>query len=300
MLKGSVNVPLFTGAATALITPFKDGKIDYVSMGKLIEWQITQGADALVIGGTTGEAATLSAQEKAQLVKFAVDLAAGRLPVIAGAGSNCTAEAVSLSLSLEEAGADGLLIVTPYYNKCTDSGLLAHFETIADKVHVPVIMYSVPSRTGVNISPRIVRILADHPMIAGIKEASGNISQICEIASCIGESFSLYAGNDDQTVPVLSLGGSGCISTVANIIPARFSAMIRSFLAGDTAAAAREQVALKPLIDALFLEVNPVPVKAALSMMGKCAAEYRLPMCPPSNKTLYILYDTLKEYGLVQ
>ncbi len=292
-------MPLFTGAATALITPFKDGKIDYVSMGKLIEWQISQGIDALVVCGTTGEASTLSHLEKTQLVKFSVDLTDGRVPIIAGTGANSTSEAVCLAKDMEDAGADGLLIVTPYYNKCTDSGLIAHYETIADKVSIPIIMYSVASRTGVNISPRIVKILSDHPNITGIKEASGNISQICEIAACVSDTFSLYSGNDDQTVPVLSLGGLGCISTVSNIIPARFSAMIHQYLNGQCKAAGKEQVALKPLIDAIFMEVNPVPVKAALSMMGMCSAEYRLPMCPPTNKTQYLLYDTLKEFGLV-
>ena len=231
MLKGSVRLPLFTGAATALITPFKDGKIDYVSMGKLIEWQIGQGIDALVICGTTGEAATLSPTEKAQLVKFAVDL---------------------------------------------------------------------PSRTGVNVSPRIVKILSGHPNIIGIKEASGNISQICETAACINDNFDLYSGNDDQTVPILSLGGIGCISTVSNIIPSRYSSMIHQYLDGDYIAAGKEQVKIKPLIDSIFSEVNPVPVKAALSMMGMCMAEYRLPMCPPSNKTQYLVYDTLKEFDLVK
>lgn len=300
MLKGSVSLPLFTGAATALITPFKDGKIDYVSMGKLIEWQIGQGIDALVICGTTGEAATLSPVEKAQLVKFAVDLTNRRVPVIAGAGTNSTETTVELAKEMENAGADGLLIVTPYYNKCTDSGLIAHYETIAEKVSTPIIMYSVQSRTGVNISPRIAKILSDHPNIAGIKEASGNISQICEMAACISDEFSLYSGNDDQTVPILSLGGIGCISTVSNIIPARFSSMIHEYLKGHCKDSGKEQVAIKPLIDSIFTEVNPVPVKAALSMMGMCSAEYRLPMCPPTNKTQYLLYDTLKEFDLVK
>lgn len=300
MLKGSVRLPLFTGAATALITPFKDGKIDYVSMGKLIEWQIGQGIDALVICGTTGEAATLSPTEKAQLVKFAVDLTNKRVPVIAGAGTNSTSTTVELAKEMENTGADGLLIVTPYYNKCTDSGLIAHYETVADKVSIPIIMYSVPSRTGVNISPRIVKILSGHPNIIGIKEASGNISQICETAACVNDNFDLYSGNDDQTVPILSLGGIGCISTVSNIIPSGYSSMIHQYLDGDYIAAGKEQVKIKPLIDSIFSEVNPVPVKAALSMMGMCNAEYRLPMCPPSNKTQYLVYDTLKEFDLVK
>lgn len=290
---------LFEGAATALITPFKDGKIDYVAMGKLIEWQIGQGIDALVVCGTTGEASTLSSLEKIQLTKFVVDLVDNRVPVIAGSGTNNTAATVELSKEMQENGADGLLIVTPYYNKCTENGLIAHYEKIADEVSIPIIMYSVPSRTGVNISPNAVVVLSDHPNIAAIKEASGNISQICQICSCIGDDFDIYSGNDDQTVPILSLGGIGCISTVSNIIPRRFSKMIHDYLEGNCREAGKEQVMLKPLIDVLFTEVNPVPVKAALNMMRMCNLEYRLPMCLPNNKTQYMIYDMLDEFGLV-
>ncbi len=290
---------LFEGAATALVTPFKDGKPDYVSMGKLIEWQISSGIDALVICGTTGESSTLSDTEKIHLVRFASDLVKGRVPVIAGSGSNDTAHALHLSKEMADCGADGLLIVTPYYNKCTENGLIAHYEKIADAVSVPVIMYSVPSRTGVNISPSSVAILSKHPNIAAIKEASGNISQICRMAAYISENFDIYSGNDEQTVPVLSLGGKGCISTVSNIIPARFSQMIHKYMKGDCLEAGREQIALMPLIDALFSEVNPGPVKAALAMMGMCNLEYRLPICSPSNKVQYMIYDTLEEFGLL-
>ncbi len=290
---------LFKGAATALITPFKDGKIDYVSMGKLIEWQISQGIDALVVCGTTGEASTLSVMEKIQLTRFAVDLTDGRVPVIAGSGTNNTAASADLSKGMEDAGADGLLVVTPYYNKCTEPGLISHYEKIADDISIPVIMYSVPSRTGVNISPSVVSVLSEHPNICGIKEASGNISQICQIAACVNDHFDLYSGNDDQTIPIMSLGGSGCISTVSNIIPARFSKMTRDFLNGRYIEAGKEQVAIKPLIDALFTEVNPVPVKSALNIMRMCNLEYRLPMCPPSNKTQYMVYDVLEEFGLI-
>ena len=290
---------LFKGAATALITPFKDSKIDYVSMGKLIEWQIAEGIDALVVCGTTGEASTLSSKEKIELTKFTVDLVAGRVPVIAGTGGNCTEAALELSLEAEKTGADGLLIITPYYNKCTEAGLITHFEKIADAVHSPIIMYSVPSRTGVNMTSEAVAVLKSHPNIVGLKEASGNISQVCRIASHISEDFNLYSGNDDQTVPILSLGGLGCISTVSNIIPARFSRMIHHYLEGRVSLAGAEQVALKPLIDAVFTEVNPIPIKAALYMMGMCNLEYRLPLCPPSNKTQYLLYDELSRNGLL-
>lgn len=290
---------LFKGAATALITPFRDGKIDYVSMGKLIEWQIAEGIDALVVCGTTGEASTLSPKEKIELTKFTVDLVANRVPVIAGTGGNCTEAALELSLAAEETGADGLLIITPYYNKCTEAGLITHFEKIADAVHSPIIMYSVPSRTGVNMTSEAVAVLKSHPNIVGLKEASGNISQVCRIASHISEEFNIYSGNDDQTVPILSLGGLGCISTVSNIIPARFSRMIHHYLEGLVSLAGAEQVALKPLIDTVFTEVNPIPIKAALYMMGMCNLEYRLPLCPPSNKTQYLLYDELSRNGLL-
>lgn len=298
-MKGSAILTLFKGCATALITPFKDGKIDYVAMGKIIENQIKEKVDAVVVCGTTGEASTLSNKEKIQLVKFAVDLVDGRLPVIAGSGTNNTAAALELSKEMQETGANGLLIVTPYYNKCTEKGLIAHYEKIADNVEIPIIMYSVPSRTGVNITPSTVNVLSKHPNIVGIKEASGNISQICEIASYISDDFDLISGNDDQTIPIMSLGGVGCISTVSNIIPARFTRMIHDYLNGNYLEAGREQVVLKPLIDSLFVEVNPGPVKAAMNMLGMCSLEYRLPMCVPTNKTQFLIYDALEEFGLI-
>ncbi len=296
---GGDFLTLFKGAATALITPFKDGKIDYVSMGKLIEWQISQGIDALVVCGTTGEASTLSKKEKLELVKFTVDLTKGRVPVIAGTGGNCTESTLELTLEVEGLGVDGLLIITPYYNKCTEKGLISHFEKIANAVDKPIIMYSVPSRTGVNMTAEAVRALKDHPNIIGLKEASGDISQVCKMATHICEDFNIYSGNDDQTLPILSLGGIGCISTVSNIIPARYSRMIRDFFDGKVREAGLEQVALKPLIDAIFSEVNPIPVKAALNMMGKCELEYRLPLCPPSSKTQFALHDELRCYGIL-
>ena len=298
-MKGSAILTLFKGCATALITPFKDGKIDYVSMGKIIENQIKEKVDAIVVCGTTGEASTLSNKEKIQLVKFAVDLVDGRVPVIAGSGTNNTAAALELSKEMQETGANGLLIVTPYYNKCTEKGLIAHYEKIADNVEIPIIMYSVPSRTGVNIKPSTVNILSKHPNITGIKEASGNISQICETAAYISDDFDLISGNDDQTIPIMSLGGIGCISTVSNIIPSRFTKMIHNYLDGKYIEAGREQVVLKPLIDSLFEEVNPGPVKAAMNMLGMCNLEYRLPMCVPTNKTQFLVYDALEEFGLI-
>ena len=291
---------LFKGTATALITPFHNEKIDYAAMGRLTEWQLKNGVDALVVCGTTGEASTLSGKERVQLTHFVVDLVKGRVPVIAGTGSNNTRFTLELSKEMESIGADGLLIVTPYYNKCTETGMIAHYEKIADNTGIPMIMYSVKSRTGVNISPSAVRVLSEHPMIAGIKEASGDIGQICEMARYISDDFSIYSGNDDMAVPIMSLGGLGCISTVSNIIPARYSKMTRSYLNGNINEAAAEQIALKPRIDAVFAEVNPIPLKAALNIMGMCELEYRLPLCPPTNKTRYLLYDQLREYGLVQ
>ena len=290
---------LFKGTATALITPFRNEKIDYPAMGKLVEWQLKNGVDALVVCGTTGEASTLSGKERVQLTHFVVDLVKGRVPVIAGTGSNNTRFTLELSKEMEAIGVDGLLIVTPYYNKCTETGMIAHYEKIADSVNIPIIMYSVKSRTGVNISPSAVKVLSEHPMIAGIKEASGDISQICEMASCINDGFNIYSGNDDMAIPIMALGGLGCISTVSNIIPKRYSDMLHAWLRGDIAEAASEQIRLKPLIDAIFAEINPIPLKAALNIMGMCELEYRLPLCPPTNKTRYLLYDQMRSYDLV-
>ena len=291
---------LFQGTATALITPFRNEKIDYPAMGRMVEWQLKNGIDALVVCGTTGEASTLSGKERVQLTHFVVDLVNGRVPVIAGTGSNNTKFTTELSKEIESVGADGLLVVTPYYNKCTDTGMILHYEKIAENVEIPMILYSVKSRTGVNISPDAVRILSQHPRIAGIKEASGDIAQICEMAAYISKDFNIYSGNDDMAVPVMALGGLGCISTVSNIIPQLYSQMTRDYLEGNIQEASSRQIAIKPLIDAIFAEVNPIPLKAALNIMGMCELEYRLPLCPPSNKTQYMLYNVLREYGLVQ
>ena len=290
---------LFQGTATALITPFKGGKIDYVAMGKLVEWQIKNGVDGLVVSGTTGEASTLSGKERVQLTRFVVDLVKGRVPVIAGTGSNNTQFTIDLSKEMENNGVDGILVVTPYYNKCTEAGMIAHYEKIADSVDLPLIIYSVKGRTGVNVTPKVVEQLRQHPRIVGIKEASGDISQVCAMAQYIDEGFQIYSGNDDMSIPIMSLGGAGCISTVSNIIPARFSKMLHDYMEGNVLEAGKEQVAIKPLIDAIFAEVNPIPLKSALNIMGMCDLEYRLPLCPPTNKTQYLLYDTLKTYGLV-
>ena len=290
---------IFTGSATALVTPFKNHEVDFPAMEHLIEEQIAEKADALVLCGTTGEASTLSDREQIETVRFAVQTTNGRIPVIAGAGSNDTAHAISMSCSLKEIGADALLLVTPYYNKCSQEGLIAHYTAIADAAELPCLLYSVPSRTGVNIAPDTVAELCRHPYIVGIKEASGSISQVTEIARLISDDFALYSGNDDMVVPVLALGGAGVISTTANVLPGDMHRMTERFFRGDVEGAARLQLGMKPLIDALFCEVNPIPVKAALHLLGKIEPEYRLPLCAPSAKSLERIRNELIRYGLL-
>jgi dihydrodipicolinate synthase len=290
---------LFTGAGVAIVTPFKDGMVDFPSLGQLIDWQISQEIDAIIICGTTGEASTLNDKEHIETVQYAVEKANGRVPVIAGAGSNDTAHAIYMSQELEAKGVDGLLLVTPYYNKCTQKGLIQHYTKIADAVNIPIILYSVAGRTGVNISPSTVFELARHPNIVGIKEASGNISQVVEIAKCINDDFALYSGNDDMIVPLLSIGGIGVISTVANVVPKDTHDMVMKYLSGKTKEASKLQLDMKHLIDALFIEVNPIPIKAALSLMGKIKLEYRLPLCPPEEKSMEIIIKELTAYGLI-
>lgn len=290
---------LFAGAGVAIVTPFSDGKVDFPALAQLIDWQISQEIDAIVVCGTTGEASTLNDKEHIETVQYAVEKVNGRVPVIAGAGSNDTTHAVYMSQELEALGVDGLLLVTPYYNKCTQKGLIQHYTKIADSVNIPMILYSVAGRTGVNISPSTVFELAKHPNIVGIKEASGNISQVVEIAKCISDDFSLYSGNDDMIVPLLSVGGLGVISTVANVIPKDTHTMVMKYLSGDTKEAGKLQLGMKHLIDAMFIEVNPIPVKAALNMMGMIKLEYRLPLCPPEEKSMEIIRKELAEYGLI-
>jgi 4-hydroxy-tetrahydrodipicolinate synthase len=290
---------LFTGAGVAIVTPFSNGMVDFTSLGQLIDWQISQEIDAIIVCGTTGEAPTLNDKEHIETVQYTVEKINGRVPVIAGAGSNDTAHAVYMSKELKSSGVDGLLLVTPYYNKCTQKGLIQHYTKIADEVDIPMILYSVAGRTGVNISPSSVFELAKHPNIVGIKEASGNISQVVEIATCINDEFALYSGNDDMIVPLLSVGGIGVISTVANIAPKDTHDMVLKYLAGDLKGAGKLQLEMKHLIDAMFVEVNPIPVKAALHLMGKIEMEYRLPLCSPEEKSLEIIRKELTAYGLI-
>ena len=290
---------IFTGSGVAIVTPFNNRKVDFESLGKLIDWQISEGTDAIVICGTTGEASTLTDEEQIETVDFTVKRVNKRVPVIAGGGSNDTHHGINLNIGLEKVGADALLHVTPYYNKCTQKGLIMHYTAIADSVSIPMIIYSVAGRTGVNIAPSTVAELAKHPRIVGIKEASGNISQVAEIARLVPDDFSIYSGNDDMIIPLMSLGGKGVISTVANIAPKDTHEMVMRFINGDIKGACKLQLDMKPLIDAMFIEVNPIPVKAALYLMGKLDLEYRLPLCPPDASSLEIIKKEMISYGLI-
>ena len=271
---------IFRGAATAIITPMTAEGVDYTRYGALIDWQIAQGIDAIVAAGTTGEGSTLTDEEHRAVLKFTVDRVAGRVPVIAGTGSNDTAYALDLTRYACEIGADAMLVVTPYYNKATQKGLIRTFTAIADASTKPLILYNVPSRTGCNILPATCAELAEHPNIAAIKEASGNISQIAETAALVRGKMDIYSGNDDQIVPILSLGGAGVISVLSNLLPAQTAELCARFFRGDAAGSAQMQLDLLPLIHALFCEVNPIPVKAAMAAMGWCENYLRLPLTP--------------------
>ena len=290
---------VFRGAATALITPLNAAGVDYEAFGKLIDWQIAEGIDALVIAGTTGEGSTLTYQEHEECIRFAVERAAGRVPIIAGSGSNDTNRAITLSKFSCRAGADALLVVTPYYNKATQKGLIASYTAVADAVDRPIILYNVPSRTGVNIEPATYAELAKHPNIVGIKEASGNISKIVETAMLVGDVVDIYSGNDDQVVPVLSMGGSGVISVLSNVMPAATVRMCKRFFEGDVSGSARMQTDLLPLINALFSEVNPIPVKAAMAAMGWCENYVRLPLTPMEDAHWAKLKAIMEGHGLI-
>ena len=291
---------IFTGCGVAIVTPFlEDGRVDFEAFRELIEWQIAEGIDAIVACGTTGEASTLDDEEHIATIKFCVDVVQGRVPVIGGAGSNDTRHGINLAREIEKVGVDGLLLVTPYYNKCSQEGLAQHYLATADAVNIPCLLYSVQGRTGVNIEPATVARLAAHPRIVGIKEASGNIAQVAEIARLVPEDFAIYSGNDDMVIPLMSLGGLGYISVIANIAPSDSVKMSRSFLEGDIQTGRRLQLDMKALIDAMFADVNPIPVKAALAMMGRNKMEYRLPLCAPSQAVLDRIEREMKAYGLI-
>ena len=290
---------VFTGAATAIITPLTKDGIDYDMFGKLIDWQINEGIDAIVAVGTTGEGSTLDDEEHKEAIRFCVERVAGRVPVIAGTGSNDVAYAISLTKYACEVGADAMLLVTPYYNKATQNGLYETFTAIADASTKPCILYNVPSRTGCNLLPATAARLAEHPNIVAIKEASGNISQIAELASLVGDKMDIYSGNDDQIVPVLSLGGKGVISVLSNVMPRATSEMCKMYMNGDTKGALKLQLELLPLINALFSEVNPIPVKAAMSAMGYCENYLRLPLTPMEKAHEEKLLALMKEQNLI-
>lgn len=291
---------IFEGSAAAVITPMDDnGDIDFSAMERLLDFQLENHTDGIVVNGTTGESAVLSDEEKLQIIAFTIKHIGGRIPVIAGTGSNCTAHAVRLSKEAEALGADALLVVTPYYNKASQQGLQEHFTAIADSVKLPVILYNVPGRTGVNISPETCRKLSGHPNIQAIKEAGGDISRVAKIASLCRNDLDIYSGNDDQTVPVLSLGGKGVISVLANIMPKEMHEMCRLFLDGKTAESAGMQLELLDLMNALFCEVNPIPVKAALNLMGFCKESYRLPLTPMGSAERDRLIKVMKRYLLI-
>lgn len=290
---------VFTGVATAIVTPLNEKGIDFEKFGKLIDWQIEEGINAIVVCGTTGESSTLTDEEHRAAIKFAVDHIAGRVPVIAGTGSNDTAYAIDLTKFACEAGADAMLVVTPYYNKATQNGLIKLFTAIADASTKPIILYNVPSRTGVNIAPATCKVLAEHPNICGIKEASGNISQIAEIAALVGDKMDIYSGNDDQIVPIMSLGGKGVISVLSNVMPKKSVEICDSFFAGDVAKSREIQLELLPLINALFSEVNPIPVKAAMAAMGWCENYVRLPLTCMEEKNEAKLLELMKEQNLI-
>lgn len=290
---------LFKGCATAIATPFTETGVNFDEFGKLIDFQISEGIDALVVCGTTGESATMTDTERKETMKFAVDRVAKRVPVILGTGSNCTKNAIELTKYAELIGADGALVVTPFYNKTTQDGLIKHYEAIASSTTLPIIVYSVPSRTGVNVTPNTCLELSKIPNIVGIKEASGNLSQVAEIAALCGDNLHIYSGNDDQVLPTLSLGGKGVISVISNIAPKKFTTMVHDFFNGDIEKATKVQLESIELINALFIEVNPIPVKSALNMLGYNFGIPRLPLVELSNKNKLILENALKNYGLL-
>lgn len=288
---------IFKGCGTAIATPFDENGVNFSEFQKLLEFQVQNGADAIIVCGTTGESSTMTDSERKETIKFAIEVVNGRIPVIAGTGSNCTASAIEMSKFATNVGADGILIVTPYYNKATQTGLIEHYKAIAQSVpNTPIIVYSVPSRTGVNILPETCLELSKIENIVAIKEASGNLSQVAKIASLCGENLNIYSGNDDQVLPILSLGGIGVISVFSNIAPKIFSDMIKNYFSGNLKEATATQLNSIELIDALFCEVNPIPVKAALNLMGYNFGKPRLPLTPISSSNLIKLQTAMAPY----
>jgi len=289
---------LFKGCGTAIATPFDENGVNFEEFRKLIEFQIKEGIDSIIVCGTTGESSTMTLEEKKQTIKFAIETVNKRVPVIAGTGSNCTQNVIELSKYAEAQGADGLLIVTPYYNKTTQEGLIKHYEAIANETSLPIILYSVPSRTGLNINPETCLALSKIENIVAIKEASGNLSQVAKIASLCKENLHIYSGNDDQILPILSLGGLGVISVLSNIAPKYTHDLTKAFFEGNTSLATKMQLDAIDLIDALFSEVNPIPVKAALNIMGYNFGIPRLPLVEMSGNKKENLKIAMKNFGI--
>ncbi|HAS74435.1 MAG TPA: 4-hydroxy-tetrahydrodipicolinate synthase [Clostridiales bacterium UBA8960] len=289
---------LYKGSGVALVTPFDDGGINFKALDQLIEWHINEGTDALIVGGTTGEASTLTLDERSQLFTHTVQKVNKRIPVVAGTGSNSTATSIKYSQQAQACGVDGLLIVTPYYNKCTQKGLIAHYRAIAESVDLPIILYNVPSRTSVNMIPETVKVLSEIQNIVGIKEASADITQIVELFSLVDDSFAVYSGNDDHVFPLLALGAQGVISTVANIIPKMMHDLTSEYFSGNYEASKRIQYQINPLVKAVFTEVNPIPVKAGVNLLGFAAGPVRLPLTPAEPKTTETLIANLNALGV--
>jgi len=290
---------IFKGSAVAIVTPFNENGVDLKKLEELLEWHVKNGTDAIVVCGTTGEASTMSEQERKDAIKCTVDVINKRIPVIAGTGTNNTAASIKMSQWAESVGCDGLLVITPYYNKTTQKGLIAHFTAISDAVNIPIVIYNVPGRTGMNITPKTLQQLCSVKNIAAVKEASGNISQIAEIKALCGDRLDLYSGNDDQIVPIMSLGGLGVISVLANIMPKEFHDMTTLFLEGKTKEALKIQLDTLAITNACFIEVNPIPVKTAMNLMGMKVGPLRLPLVDMTEGNLEILKTEMKKCGLL-
>lgn len=291
--------PIFTGSGVAIVTPFRNDQVDLEAFGHLLDFQLENGTDAVVVCGTTGEASTMTHQERMTAIEFCVDRVAGRVPVIAGAGTNSTAATLELSRDVQLTGADALLLVTPYYNKASQQGLIRHYQTVADGVDRPIILYNVPSRTGVTIAPETYGELSRHPNIVGVKEAGGNFSNLQRTLNLCPEDFCIWSGNDEETLSICALGGVGVISVAANILPAEMHTLARLCLDGNYADARKLQLHLKEFCDAMFCDVNPIPVKTAMNLLGMDAGDLRLPLCEPEETKTARIRQTLTRYGLL-
>ena len=291
---------MFKGSIVALITPFhEDGSVNYEKIRELIDWHIENETDAILVLGTTAEAPALTASEEDEIVRIAVEQAAGRVPIIAGSGSNNTMIAVEQSVKFEKMGVDGLLVITPYYNKTNKAGMIHHFTAVADAVNIPILVYNVPGRTGISITYDVLVEISKHPNIAGIKEASGDMGYACKVSRLLGDDFNMYCGNDDITVPLMSMGGQGVISVLANILPKETHDMVQAYLDGDVKKAAEMQKYYLDFINALFIETNPIPIKEAMNQMGMGVGGYRMPLFPMEESTKAKLIQTMKDINLL-